>query len=308
MSIKSKDVSIQVIRVISMFSIIICHLVQEVNNPLLAKTSQLFNVGVYIFLFVSGWLYGGKKVDDFKKWYKQRVKKVLIPVWIFVFVIFLIHICQGTMKWIYVPIYLTNTQFWFGGLKGVEHLWFISVIFLCYLITPMLYKVNTNIKFILSILVMAIGGYGLCHLNRSLGLTVLYLSVYLCGYSFRRFQIILIHSCLLIIIALFIRVISMILLDGTILYDCFLVYLTHTMLAIGLFYLAKRLIVQQSNRIIDWLDGMSFYIYITHYMFMVGPVRMMGVTENLGINILITLTLSCLSAIILKNVYDLIAR
>lgn len=57
---KSKDVSIQMIRILSMASIILCHLVQELNNSTIAKTGQIFNVGVYIFLFLSGWLYGQK--------------------------------------------------------------------------------------------------------------------------------------------------------------------------------------------------------------------------------------------------------
>lgn len=40
---KNKSVSIQLIRILAMFSIILCHLVQELNDPLLEKAGQLFN-------------------------------------------------------------------------------------------------------------------------------------------------------------------------------------------------------------------------------------------------------------------------
>ena len=56
-----KDVSIQIVRICAMFSILACHLVQELNNSKIAQLAQFFNVGVYIFLFLSGYLYGNKK-------------------------------------------------------------------------------------------------------------------------------------------------------------------------------------------------------------------------------------------------------
>lgn len=48
-----KDVSIQIVRICAMFSILACHLVQELNNSKIAQLAQFFNVGVYIFLFLS---------------------------------------------------------------------------------------------------------------------------------------------------------------------------------------------------------------------------------------------------------------
>lgn len=110
---EKKDVSIQMIRILSMFSIILCHWVCELNNPTIAKMSQFFNVGVYIFLFLSGWLYGKKKISDIRKWYIERVKRVLIPMWLFMIFLLFIHYIKGTMKWIDIPIYMTNTQYWF---------------------------------------------------------------------------------------------------------------------------------------------------------------------------------------------------
>lgn len=139
---KEKNVSIQVIRICSMFAIILCHLVQELNNATIAKTGQFFNVGVYIFLFLSGWLYGKKKISNAKEWILGRIRKVLLPMWMFMPFLFLMHTLQGTMKWKYIPIFLMDAQYWFEGLIGGAHLWFVSIIFLCYLIVPFLQKAN----------------------------------------------------------------------------------------------------------------------------------------------------------------------
>lgn len=49
----NKNVGIMIIRVLAMFSIIICHIFQELGNEL----AYWFNVGVQIFLFISAFLF-----------------------------------------------------------------------------------------------------------------------------------------------------------------------------------------------------------------------------------------------------------
>lgn len=115
---QQKDVSVQMIRIISMFSIFLCHLVQELNNTTIAKTGQFFNVGVYVFLFLSGWLYGNKKIENYGKWILGRVKRVLVPMWLFMILLFCIHFYQGKMEWVKLLVFLTDTQYWFGGIGG----------------------------------------------------------------------------------------------------------------------------------------------------------------------------------------------
>ena len=91
-------------------------------------------------------------------------------------------------------------------------------------------------------------------------------------------------------------------LDGTVIYDCLLVYLTHTALAIGLFSLSRKIFLK-SRSSIDWFDDISYFVYITHYMFMVGPLRTMGLTSNLLLNTIITVTLTFFSATSLQRIY-----
>ena len=112
-----------------------------------------------------------------------------------------------------------------------------------------------------------------------------------------------VNAVAIIILSLIIRLVSMKYLDGTVIYDCLLVYLTHTALAIGLFSLSRKIFDLKSRSSIDWFDDISYFVYITHYMFMVGPLRTMGLTSNLLLNTIITVTLSFFSATLLQRIY-----
>lgn len=54
------DYSISMIRAMSMLSIIICHIMQYLNIEL----AWWFNVGVQVFLCISGYLYSDRKISD----------------------------------------------------------------------------------------------------------------------------------------------------------------------------------------------------------------------------------------------------
>jgi len=44
-------------------------------------------IGVQIFFFISGYLYGQKEIKDWKQFYKQRLIKTLLPLSILVLII-----------------------------------------------------------------------------------------------------------------------------------------------------------------------------------------------------------------------------
>lgn len=157
---------------------------------------------------------------------------------------------------------------------------------------------------------MILSGYGLCYLSHTGGMTILYTSVYAIGYLLKNEEkeITMLLAIMVIILSLVVRLVSIKYFDGTVLYDCLLVYLTHTALAMGLFYLGKQIFMFKSNKGIDWLDSISYFVYITHYMFMVGPIRTMGLTSNLLINTVITMVLSFVAAIILQTIYKMIFK
>lgn len=77
-------VALTYIRVLAMVSIVVCHLFQGFG---LYHYSSVFNVGVQVFLILSGFLYGSKIVSDWKGFLLGRIKKLYLPT-IIVLIVF----------------------------------------------------------------------------------------------------------------------------------------------------------------------------------------------------------------------------
>ena len=317
-----KNLVIQITRVIAMFMIIICHVVQEFDNKYLKMTGQFFNVGVFIFIFISGYLYGTKKIEKPKKWLISRFFRIMIPVYIFMIFIFGLQIfVNRNFELKYVFIYLFDVQFIFGGVLGAQHLWFLTVIMICYIITLILYrnreKLLKNFKVIL-LIVFAIA-IVLSYINQDLGRTVMYIGLYISAYVYaninKRNKKSIMLLCLAIIGLFGIRIISRKFLDGTVLYNTIIVCFTQILLAYNIYWLINELfknVKLNENKILNHLDNISYYIYITHMMFMTGPIRTMGITSNMFLNSFISIGLAWIMAIILcrlsNMLYDLFKK
>lgn len=297
-----------------MFMIIICHLVQEFDNQYIQMTSQFFNVGVFIFIFISGYLYGKKEIKNSRKWLLNRFIKIMIPVYIFMIFIFGLEIFkEHDFQIKYVLVYLFDLQFIFGGVQGAEHLWFLTIIMICYMITPILYKnkekLLKNYRIILAMI--AILAVCLAYVKPEIGRTFMYVLLYVSAYTYRNLNTDRRKSKVLLVISIIflvaIRITTKIFFDGTIFYDTIIVCFTQILLAYDIYWLLNELfkyINTENNVIINHLDTISYYVYITHYMFMVGPVRTMGVTENIVINSVVSVGLSWMTAIILYKVVN----
>ena len=127
---KNKEISF--IRLISLGMIVVCHIMQYYDFVL----AWWFNVGVQIFLCISGFLYGQKNIRSVTKFYHQRIKKILIPY-------YLVILPFAIFEFLFKPTVIdfgkfTEAVVLHSRLKGAEHLWFIPTILMCYLITPLL--------------------------------------------------------------------------------------------------------------------------------------------------------------------------
>ena len=79
--------SISVLRVCAMILILACHIVQEHNNVYINMTAQFLNVGVSIFIIISGYLYAKKEIKEgYFKWIRKRAKRINYTL------------CQGQFK------------------------------------------------------------------------------------------------------------------------------------------------------------------------------------------------------------------
>lgn len=101
------------------------------------------NVGVQIFLCLSGYLYGKKDIVDDLAFYKKQFAKILIPYYL---VIVLAIIAQFIFARDEVSIVLIAKAMLVNGtLKGGEHLWFVPTILFCYILTPLINRINNCI-------------------------------------------------------------------------------------------------------------------------------------------------------------------
>ncbi len=75
--------AIKYIRVGSMSAIVICHILQSYAN----RWAFVFNIGVQVFLVLSGYLYGKKIVTNWKKWAVGRVRRVYVPMFLFLIIV-----------------------------------------------------------------------------------------------------------------------------------------------------------------------------------------------------------------------------
>ena len=143
--------AISVIRSISMIMIVICHYCQII--PQIAFLGQFFNVGVQIFFIISGFLYGHKKIVEINQWYIKSLIKIVLPLYCYYFFIGIILIACNKLGDMYfkdiIKIILNLQGFTDAKIGNIitVHLWFISYILLCYLITPLLQILREKLSY-----------------------------------------------------------------------------------------------------------------------------------------------------------------
>ena len=320
--IQRHNYSISAIRMIALVFIITCHIMQFLDFEL----AWWFNVGVQIFLCISGYLYGQKKSEDLTLFYYRRFKKILIPYYI-------VYIVSGIIEFIFARDYFNVLRF--GGgfvcrttIAGGEHLWFVPVILFCYVITPILnsYRdkyINSEKSLwtgtILSVFVVSVFGslYG-SFFNPAR------LSCYVIGYAiginedkkllnekwlFYIFGV----ACLLGNgIQLYCDYVSRISLPGyyATAYRYFQNY-NHVCLGVFLFLVMKRMFKYVTFgacflKLLKTTDNYSYEIYLVHQFLILGPFSLMALTPILPFNIAIIVIGIGILAWVLKRFENMI--
>lgn len=108
-----------------------------------------------------------------------------------------------------------------------------------------------------------------------------------------------------------IKIETKLLFDGTPLYNSIIYSFIHFGISFCFFTTLRYYINKwdiKSNRIIDFFDKYSYYIYIVHYMFIVGPLCINKLTLALTPIIIIIIMCSVISAIVLKIGSDLLYK
>lgn len=137
------DYKISFIRCLAVVLILIIHIRQSFG---LSNAGFPWFTAVPIFLMISGYLYGQKKIENVKKWLKNRIKKIIIPY-------YLLLIINS-----FIVIFFTNQFNFVEFLKGLllfpsfkmsifkmAHMWYMPYIIICYFITPLLERIFSKL-------------------------------------------------------------------------------------------------------------------------------------------------------------------
>ena len=301
-----RETFIQLIRIISMFSIIACHLVK---NHIIG---QFLTFGIYSFLFISGYLYCNKNIDKAGKWLVKQYKKITIPVFIYIIFLVVVYIViKKQFNWYLIPIYLLNLQIFMNNMTGATHLWFLTVIFLCYILCLKkdLIKKMFNKKFM--IIATFLITSCIAFLNESISSFIFMVFTFFLGMNYKEEESQKKYSIFKIIIlclfALIIKLVTHHYFDDTPFYNCIIYFIVHFSFSYSLFTTIRYLntiFAFKDNKIIDYFDKISYYVYITHYAFIDGPISLINLTKLYYLNVLAIVIVSFLSAMCLKFLSD----
>lgn len=186
------------------------------------------------------------------------------------------------------------------------HFWFITAIIICYIITPLLYKIResktTTIWFLL---IISIGYIPIALLAKNIVGTY-YFSVleYILAFFFLKLYITrvkektgLIFGLISLTVGCFIKLLFVYYLDETILYTKFLVEICSLIIGFGIFtfiyYFIENTysISKKFYKIVSFFDNFSYEFYIVHMVFIQGNFSVL-VFENPFLNIVVAFILS----------------
>lgn len=102
-----------------------------------------FNVGVQIFLCLSGYLYGRKEILDALDFLKKQFMKILVPYYLVIVLVIIVQLIFVRNE--ISILHIAKALLVYGTLQGGEHLWFIPTILFCYILTPLINEVNNRI-------------------------------------------------------------------------------------------------------------------------------------------------------------------
>ncbi len=300
----SKDSAISSIRLISMLFIVACHIMQYLDCEL----AWWFNVGVQIFLCISGYLYSSKKKETVP-FLRNNLIKILAGFYVVIIpiAVLLIILQKATVTMLLKQLLLIP------NIPGGAHLWFLPTILLCYFITPLLhgfyefsdrssaFKMFTKTAFLL-VAVFITFAFFIGYYNPA------WISCYIVGFAYKKVEDKYgkIFNTILILTA---AVLNAVQIFSTYIYQFsfqipeIVFNYAHTFLGVSLFIIFKKLFKNvKRNKVLDFSDSYSYEIYLVHQFFILGPLTMMEITPYKAVNIVIILISVVIYAVVAKKI------
>lgn len=308
------------IRVIGTVMILFCHFTQKNQNRIVQMSAQFFNIGVSLFFILSGFLLGtkSKAIENFKGWYMKRIKRIYISYEIFLLMLAAVTWYQGksilTKDWIFLILGMQGTVV---GVLGAEHTWYLTALLICYFVTPIINKwINQKIinssnmfwgVFLISIVLAFVKQKYVFVL---LSPMIVYIIAFYMGKKINHIKFSRRNGVMVAGIMLFVfgaRIIMRSFFDGMLIYDRMVVFYTQGIGAFCIFYMVGTFFEKSKvGKGIKFINDISFEIYLVHYMFVVGPVSLFGITQNWILDCILATLVSVITAAIIYNISKII--
>ena len=320
-----KDIQFaEVIRFLGVILILLCHYTEQSTNVLLNMSAQFLNIGVPIFIILSGFLFGAREGGkNVLTWYMRRIKRIYIPYELFVIILAVITILLGgniiTRDWLFLVLGLQGSDV---GVYGAEQTWFITALLFCYMLTPIIRFIVLKIcssrkNYIIYIAVFLIAPIFLSFIPPAFVYTLFipfcwYALAYLIGYKFTDIYLTsigVICSSGLIILAFGVRILIRMNFDGSYLYDRITVSYTQAIAAFCIFYIIAYIFKnRKANQLVLWISGISFEMYLYNYMFTVDQIKLFGVTGSWIIDCIVVTSVVVIISMIMNRCSVFITR
>ncbi len=321
--LQNYDNSLAYIRVISMLMILICHVANKLS---IGAVAQLFQVGVQIFLLISGYLCAMKTPSSISKWLLSRTKRIFIPIWLFSIVIVLIFV------WTNHEVLLNILPSFFGvygiahivtflelpTVMGFEHLWYITPLIISYLFIIFVYRY----KKLINNVVLFCGLTALQLILAIVKIRIDFIVIFFVGYilysllekSKKSILIVSNIGAIIFTATRFIMSRSENFSSGHI-YLFYVIPLCYNFLAVAIFCDAKFVLekikpwnIKWLDRINAHLDSVSYEVYIAHYIFIEGLLSVYAVIDSTALSTIAFLAASFVAAEILHCMVKTVNR
>lgn len=298
------------IRLLAMLSIIACHFCQYYNS----EWAWWLNVGVQVFFIISGYLYGNKSMDAPLPWLQKRFVKILTPYYIFLTLAIVGYLIVSPERLGLANV--ISSYFVVGTIQGIGHLWFVSYILFCYIITPYLaairdYLSSKNLLLALGSIVVIVGVYSIIEIlingHFRPGRVGCYILGYFTAVFVNRlgektinlcFYMSLIPTAISNYVYCHLHYIQGLEMKGLLTHitdysHAFLGY-SITMLLMIIFKTIKE------SWILDYSDKYSYEVYLVHQLFILSPLTLLSLFQSRIANITISLVAIYISGVMLN--------
>ena len=303
-SVISKQISTSItyIRVIATISIVVCHILQYMDNNV---WGQLFNTGVQVFFVVSGYIFGLRNFSNWGGYFEKRIKRIFLPYILFLLIVIPLYTIfySELVDWDNVFIKIIKLCF-VEEIKGLGYLWFVIAILICYLAVPIIQKIKGKVHY----LYLVVSALLLLIINiHFAGMRYYYILLFALAYlwpSDNRFYHLFGIACTTLLIVL-------VLCKGM---DVLAYYEHHWLWAyfhcltgFAFFYVCGLLFtwldIQVIPKTVKLISDYSYEIYVVHGFYILGPFSPLCYTENFSLGVLYVIMLTIFSAYLLKKLH-----